>query len=173
MSGYLCGRCGEVHPELPFSYGAEYPDAYYQLPQAERIVRWEGNEEAGAIDGQHFFLRARIMIPVLDADQPFHWGVWVSQSQQSMERIAENWDKPGREEMEPTFGWLSTRLPLYPETLHLPTMVHQQPVGERPLVELEETDHPLSIEQHQGITLARVREIAEALLHEGDEEGKP
>jgi hypothetical protein len=167
--GFQCERCGEHHAELPFSYGAEFPDAYYQIPEAERPLRWEGTDEVGSIDGEHFFLRARIRIPVLDADAEFVWGVWVSQSRASMELLAENWDRPGREELEPTFGWLCTRLPLYPETLHLPTMVHQQPVGVRPLVELEETDHPLSVEQHRGITLARVREIAAALLHEEHE----
>ncbi|HEY0683861.1 MAG TPA: DUF2199 domain-containing protein [Steroidobacter sp.] len=31
--------------------------------------------------------------------------------------------------------------------------------------ELEPTEHPLSIEQLHGITMARVREIAEAALH--------
>jgi hypothetical protein len=33
-----------------------------------------------------------------------------------------------------------------------------------PYVELEPTDHPLAIEQREGVTLARVVEIAEALL---------
>ncbi len=33
------------------------------------------------------------------------------------------------------------------------------------LIELEPTDHPLAVEQRVGITLARVQEIAETLLH--------
>jgi len=32
-------------------------------------------------------------------------------------------------------------------------------------VELESTDHPLAVEQREGITMDRVQEIAEALLH--------
>ncbi len=40
-----------------------------------------------------------------------------------------------------------------------------QAVGQRPLIELEPTDHPLAAEQRAGITLARVQEIAETLLH--------
>lgn len=35
----------------------------------------------------------------------------------------------------------------------------------RPLVELEPTDHPLAVERRTGITLGRVQEIAETLLH--------
>ncbi|MFF0296871.1 hypothetical protein ACFYS8_16970 [Kitasatospora sp. NPDC004615] len=38
-------------------------------------------------------------------------------------------------------------------------------MGQRPLIELEPTDHPLTVEQRAGITRDRVREIAEAVLH--------
>ena len=58
-----------------------------------------------------------------------------------------------------------TEIPIYqPTTLSLETHVHTQPVGARPLVELEHTDHPLAVEQRTGITVARVQQIAEALL---------
>ena len=76
------------------------------------------------------------------------------------------WTTPGRESEPPYFGFLCTELPLYqPSTLGLKTMVHTQPVGYRPTVELESTEHPLAVEQRTGITLARVQEIAELLLH--------
>ena len=35
----------------------------------------------------------------------------------------------------------------------------------RPYVDLEPTDHPLAIEQREGITAARAREIAERIMH--------
>ena len=54
---------------------------------------------------------------------------------------------------------------LYPATLHLKTHVHTRAVGQRPLIELEATEHPLAVEQRNGITMERVREIAAALLH--------
>lgn len=37
------------------------------------------------------------------------------------------------------------------------------PVGERPTMTLEPTDHPLSLEQH-GITMVRGQQLAEAAL---------
>ncbi|SFF35346.1 hypothetical protein SAMN05421541_109131 [Actinoplanes philippinensis] len=40
-------------------------------------------------------------------------------------------------------------------------------MGRRPLIELEPSDHPLAVEQRTGITLDRVRQIAETLLHPG------
>jgi hypothetical protein len=57
-------------------------------------------------------------------------------------------------------------LSLYsPSTLNLKTNAHTRPLGRRPSVELEPTDHPLAVEQRTGMTQDRVREIAEAVLH--------
>ncbi|PWG10623.1 DUF2199 domain-containing protein [Streptomyces sp. V2] len=73
---------------------------------------------------------------------------------------------PGRESEKPYFGWLTTELPVYfPGTVDLKTHIHTRPIGERPLVELEPTDHPLAVEQCTGIATDRVREIAEAVRH--------
>jgi hypothetical protein len=63
------------------------------------------------------------------------------------------------------FSWLCNSIPAYPDTLHLKTAVHTREVGLRPTIELEATDHPLSIEQRNGITVARVRSIAEKMHH--------
>ena len=124
-------------------------------------------QEQCVIKGEHFFVRGRLIIPVIDATPgtEFDWGVWVSLSPTSYERATSLWTTPGRVHEPPYFGWLSTELPLYPSTLNLKTNVHTQPVGERPLIELEPTDHPLAVEQRTGITLARVQEIAEVMLH--------
>jgi len=56
-------------------------------------------------------------------------------------------------------------LPGYPDTLNLKTSVHTQPVGARPLIELEATNHPLSIEQRGGMSWERVNQIAGMVLH--------
>ncbi|GAB3449493.1 DUF2199 domain-containing protein [Actinophytocola sediminis] len=162
--GFLCSCCGQRHAGLPFSYGALAP-AYWQ----ESLEGSPGNvlgEEQCVIGGVHFFVRARLVLPVRDAEEDFEWDVWVSLSEPSFDRMTELWTDPTRVNEPPYFGWLSTELPLYdPTTLNLKTQVHSQPVGTRPTVELEPTDHPLAVEQRSGITVARVQDIAERLLH--------
>jgi Uncharacterized protein conserved in bacteria (DUF2199). len=117
---------------------------------------------------QAFFVHGLIEIPVTDTDEIFAWGVWVSLSEEKFTRVTRLWNTAGRETEPPYFGWLSTELQLYsPTTIELKTNVHGRPVGERPFIELEPTDHPLAVEQRTGITRARVQEIAETLLHPG------
>ena len=162
---WTCPHCGQTHDDLPFSYAADAPAYWYALPPAGRGRRAILGEEQCEIDGQHFFVRGNIRIPIIDAPEDFDWTVWVSLSPANYQRMAEQWRTPGREDEPPYFGWLSTELPIYPSTLSLKMMVHTQPLGLRPLIELEPTDHPLAIEQRQGITLARVQEIAALIMH--------
>ncbi|WTS99666.1 DUF2199 domain-containing protein [Streptomyces sp. NBC_00090] len=118
------------------------------------------------IKAQHYFVKGLIEIPVIGSDEVFSWGVWVSLSRENFSRAADLWDKPGRESEKPYVGWLTTELATYaPSTINLKTNVHTRPIGERPLIELEPTDHLLAVEQRAGITRDRVREIAETVLH--------
>jgi hypothetical protein len=72
---------------------------------------------------------------------------------------------PARAAEPPNFGWLSNRLWQYPDTLNLKCKVISQPVDRRPLIELEPTDHPLSVEQRNGISQQRFIELSEQCLH--------
>jgi hypothetical protein len=64
-----------------------------------------------------------------------------------------------RSHIGPFFRWLSAELPLYPRTENLKTRVHLRDDGIRPYIELEPTDHPLAIEQRNGIGVDRIAEI--------------
>lgn len=120
------------------------------------------------IEAQQFFVKGMIEIPVISSDRVFSWGVWVSLSRDNFARALNVWETPGRESEPPYFGWLTTSLSIYlPNTLNLKTNLHTRKVGQRPFVELEPTDHPLAVEQRTGVTLDRVREIAESVLHPG------
>ena len=104
-------------------------------------------------------------MPVIGSEERFSWDVWVSLSDRNFARARKLWRRRGRESEPPYLGWLSSSVPGYPETLSLKTMVHTRAVGTRPRIELEPTDHPLAVEQREGITWERVREIAEIVLH--------
>ena len=65
-----------------------------------------------------------------------------------------------RDHVDPLFGWSCNSLPGYPDTFALKTRVHLRNDGMRPFVEVEPTDHPLAVEQREGITMQRVADIA-------------
>lgn len=163
--GFFCHTSGEYHAELPMDFGYDAPYAYYTIPHEEREARCELTSDLCVIDKKEFFIRGCLEIPVVDGPRPFVWGVWASLSEKSFKRTVELWETAGREIEPPFFGWFCTALPHYPETLLLRTQIHTRPLNQRPIVELEPTDHPLAVEQRNGITMDRVREIVEGLLH--------
>ncbi|MEU4359945.1 DUF2199 domain-containing protein [Streptomyces virginiae] len=160
---HACACCTEHGDGPPLSYGAPAPAAW--KPRYSRRRDSELTADQCMIKGRHFFVHGLIEIPVRDSGDTFSWGVWVSLSEANFARTHDLWDDPAREQEPPYFGWLSTELPAYPHsTLHLKTHVHTRAVGQRPLIEVEPTDHPLAIEQREGITTSRVRELADLLL---------
>jgi len=133
-------------------FGGKSP-ALLMVPENEYDSRVEENADQCIVDGKHFFVRGHIELPVTDTGEVFIWSVWVSLSEQSFDQMCESWDLEGREKAEPYFGWLMTMLPCYPDTLHLKTNVQIQP-----------SDHQLSNEQQNGVTMDRVHEIVHQVM---------
>lgn len=165
MTGYNCTTCGQFHNDLPMVLGSPAPAFWFSIPEPERAQRTELSSDQCIIDDKHFFILGQISIPVHDSTQPFTWLAWVSLSEENFNRASELWDAEGRESEPAYFGWQQSALPYQPSTLSLKALVKTQPVGERPLIEIEPSDHPLSLEQRHGITLQHVQQIAEAALH--------
>ena len=164
MARFRCTSCGEWHEGVP-TYGFEAPVYYYAVPENERATRCSLGTDDCVIDGEHFFVRGSLEIPVHGESETFSWGVWVSLSRDNFLTFVEYFDQPRRSHVGPFFGWLSNSLPLYPDTVNLKTMAHLRDDGVRPYIELEPTDHPLAVEQRQGISVQRVAEIYSHLQH--------
>ena len=167
MPDYRCSHCGQVHAGPAFSHEIEAPDRWWQISEFKR-GEGELDEELCVVDNREFFIKGNLWISVRDGEQEFNWTVWASISREDFERSVELWDFAGRE-MEPAYpGRLANELALYPDSLGLEVKVHTLSVGERPMVALQPTEHPLGLEQRNGVRLARVREIGEFVLHAED-----
>ncbi|MGC4046628.1 MAG: DUF2199 domain-containing protein [Armatimonas sp.] len=154
---FVCSCCGETHYGMP-GFADSTPLSYRLVPEEERAARTRLTPDECVIDDTYFFVRGCIEIPVHDYDDPFIWGVWVSQSEASFAQR----NTPGA---GPFFGWLNTPLSPYPDTVSLKTMAHLRDGGLRPYIQLEPTDHPLAVEQREGITTHRVAELYAQLVH--------
>jgi hypothetical protein len=161
----LCRECGTSLPDVPLCYGADAPWRALGVTDSEFEKRVDLTADQCVVDEEQFFIRGHIEIPIIGSNDVFSWSVWCSLSHKSFIHACERWFEPERVRDAPYFGWLMTSLPTYPETLHLKTSVQSREVGRVPLVTVEPSDHPLSLEQNNGITRARVEAIAHQLLH--------
>ena len=157
---FFCQGCSKWHDKLPLSFSVKVPLAATKIPADEVEQRVVITRDQCVIDGTSFYLRGRIVVPILGLEEPFIWGVWVEISPKNFVRTHELWNQPGREQ-EPSYpGWLDTELPLYGPTINLEVRVLTQVAGRRPHFEVVAGDHPLALEQRNGVTLERVKLIS-------------
>lgn len=157
---FVCPKCGERHEGSP-SIGFASPHGWDETFRAKNSKNYWLTEDLCIIDSDRF-IRCILEVPILGASQPFLWGVWVSQSQENFRLYAETFESsPERV----TFGYLSNRIPEYPDTLNLHTQVHWQSNGQRPWLEIEPTEHRLYNDWKDGITWDRAMELALPFQH--------
>ena len=167
---WKCHSCEEWHygPCLAFSYRA--PVYWTEENEAANQVLLPGSdlkvlppnlldEDVCIIDGEDYFIRGNINLPIIGTKETFCWGVWGSLSRENFENFLATIDDPKRAELPPMFSWLSNSVAEYPETVNIKMFAHIQDPSNRPIFELEHIDHPLSQEYHHGITPERVKEI--------------
>jgi hypothetical protein len=156
---WTCSCCGTTFETLPMDYAYRAPDAWVALPEAERSTRAKLDSNLCAIDRREFYVRGCIEVRVPECDDFFAWGVWVSVPKDSFWYILDKWtaEIPADEPLIP--GRLCNRIKGYPDSADLRCSVHLRSNNLRPRFVLEPTDHPLAIEQRDGITLERVKQI--------------
>jgi hypothetical protein len=149
-----------------FCFGQNEPDYVASVPVEQRAVRVLMDSDLCIVDDRHFFIRGCLEIPIVETQSTFMWLVWVSLSEKSFNRTVDLWETPARVNEPPYFGWLNCRIPGYPDTTQLKVNVHEREVGKRPAIETEPTDHPLAIEQREGITRQRAESLAKLVALE-------
>lgn len=161
---WICATCGIEHPDSPLCFGTEAPWRAL-VPENEFAQRVELTRDQCVVDEEHFFIRGHVEIPIHDYPECFAFSVWSSLSERSFLHMLERWKAPDRASDPPYFGWLCSPIATYPSTIHLKLSVQSRPSGLTPLFTVEPTDHPLALDQHNGITIERWHQLAHQLLH--------
>ena len=159
---FTCPTCGKAHDDLP-DVGADRPDPVWDVEESELQRRVKLTPDTCVIDDEHFFIRGVILIPILDTEEHFGFGVWVSQKRENFQIYLEH---PEDATIGPFFGWLSTRIRYYrpADTYLLKTRAHFRGNKLRPSIEVEPTDHPLAVDQREGITMAKAWDIVHSCM---------
>jgi hypothetical protein len=154
---FTCASCGEVHRGSPsFSYKAP---VYYSGALTAKDEVSLGTDLCVIAD-QDYFIRTILEIPIHEHSAPFTWGVWVSLKKENFEAY-----RDGNREGS-YFGWLSSKLPYYADTVQLKTMAKLRPGGFRPCLQLDNSDHELCRDYRDGISWEKAVKIATIAMHE-------
>ncbi|WP_076672076.1 DUF2199 domain-containing protein [Pontibacter indicus] len=161
---YKCACCGMELGNLPLTFGSDYPEYYFTIPEEERETRIEETKSLCVVDEEYFFIRGRLTIPIIDYEEDLIFDVWTTLSEKNFIRTNELWNDTDRVNEPPYFGWLQTYVPTYGNTLNIKTKVITQEVGVIPKVVVIEEDHSLALDQTNGITLEKVLAIITEII---------
>jgi hypothetical protein len=167
METWKCSTCGEFHQELLMDIAFQKPQQYLEIPCEERVDRvWidaETNADLCVIDNSSYLIRAFLPLNI-ESGNIFRFGVWVK-----IDRVdfLEYYETKWNLEITPVYqGVISSKIPGYSQTEELTVDVQVQGYNDRPTLILHSSNHQLSLEQRNGITLSRVHEIIETCLPE-------
>lgn len=161
---FRCQVCDEWHEGLP-DIGFDAPLHYHQLSDEEQDTIATKSSDLCSINDQDYFVRGVIEIPIRGRDDLFGIGAWVSLKEENFRRYVALYDADDPAGEGPYFGWLCNRIAGYPDTLALKTHLHLRPAPARPSIEIEPTDHPLALQQRDGISRAEIQALIERALH--------
>jgi hypothetical protein len=105
-AGFAYSTCGQWHAGLPFDWAFSAPIYWEQIPEVERSHRGFHNSDFCEIDRRDFFVRGILPIPIIDSEEIFIWGVWVSLSKPNFDRMVGLWNDPQIVNEPRHFGWL-------------------------------------------------------------------
>lgn len=140
------------------------PDPIFVVPEEERPGRVKISDDLCALDGEHFFVRAVLYLPIHDTSNSFGFGVWGSLAEKNFQTYVDEFNNPAAQ-FGPYFSWLCSSLAPYGLSEGVKADMIFRPDNQRPVMELHESDHPLAIAQHEGITVDEVARIYEAWGH--------
>jgi hypothetical protein len=165
--GYTCHVCGKSHNDVPMSFAVDYPDMYADLSKEERDARAVFGSDQCIIDNAWYFLRGCLQIPIIGSEEVFLWGLWALIKEEAFNEISDSWEEDGREQRHGPFkGRLANSLKIYPDSLNAKVRIILQPVGTRPLFELEEPERSIAVTQASGISKSEANKLAATLLHD-------
>ncbi|WP_108879753.1 DUF2199 domain-containing protein [Anderseniella sp. Alg231-50] len=168
---WRCPCCGLQHNGV-FDLACDAPDFWQGsrewLPN-EKLFSSDNilTEDFCIIDGENFFIRCVLELPLLGSDgQTFGFGVWSTLSKTNFDICVNTFDDGKQGHLGPWFGWFSNRLKGYPDTLNMKCQVYPLDERQRPTIELESSDHPLAAAQADGIDFDQLLDIYAANDHD-------
>lgn len=162
---WKCPTCAEEPADLALCFGSEAP--WRELvSESEFAQRVDLTRDQCVVDEKAFFVRGHIEIPIVGHSETLAFSVWTSLSEKSFLHMCDRWLSPDRAGDTPYFGWLSSSIPVYPDTINLKLSVQSRAPGLVPLFTVERCNHPLSFDQQHGISMRRWHELVHRLSHD-------
>lgn len=161
---FQCSKCNVLHEGVP-SFSFDAPELYYDIPEGERDNRVFLTSDSCVIDDEYYFAKGVLELSVDGLNETLTFTAWVSLSESNFHKFQESLEVENASEYEPMFGWFCTQIDEFSDCDGLKTSLVFQDNNYRPHINIEESEHPLSVAYHNSISQEQLIKIVELYLH--------
>ncbi len=161
---FKCSKCDKIHEGIP-SFNFAAPLHYYAINKEERSERTFLTSDTCVIDDDAFYGKGFFEIPINGLEEVLSFSAWVSLSEANFLIFQDLWEISDASLQKPMFGWFSSDIYGFGDCINLKTNLVFQDNNNRPIIDFEPTDHPLSIAVRKGVSKDKMIEIVEHCIH--------
>ncbi len=163
---WKCTSCDEWHTGL-FDLGFDSPvywNERIKLADNEDVIFDSSflSSDLCVIDGEDFFVRCLLRIPVPSMNCWFAYGIWSSLSRHNFAAYVKHLQGAGNVVGSEWPSWLANDVHGTSTANSVEGWIIPQPDGARPIWEVHDNDHPLALAQTNGITAEQLLDIYRA-----------
>lgn len=158
---FVCGVCGQAHEGLSHDFGWKLPDELWLLPEDVRQEKLDWSPDASYHEGR-WFVRGVLYVPINDTGRQWGWGIWAEIDDKVMGVVYHNFTEDASDAPLQT-GTIANKIPGFEDSVGQQINLRFRTADLRPLFFFpEDSQHPLAIEQREGVSLERYHEILES-----------
>ena len=160
---WTCNSCEQPHVGM-FDIASQAPDPWphegnYEPNSGLRLDGDFLSEDFCVLEGTYFMVRCVLEIPVHGLADKFAFGCWGSLKRENFETYVDHFDGGTLPEGMPWWSWLCNRLHPYVDEDSIGCWMHPQLDRQRPVLSVDDPDHPLGAAQHDGISPEQLLDI--------------
>lgn len=156
-----CECCGEMVPASNMELTFRRPDIIAGLSEEEQNERCKHNDDSCELDGNRFFIRGLIPLPVQESSRAYCLGAWVEISEVDFKKVKQLWKDENQSEEKPISGILANKIPLTEGTKDCITTLQLTGPNTRPEITIVDELCTLYKEQKYSINIHRAREYSQ------------
>lgn len=167
-----CSCCGKLVPDEDIELAFRKPDDIAALSDAELEARCTYTDDVCIFDGERFFVRCVIPLPVHSRSEPYSVGAWAEISMQDFQTVQALWDELDQARAPAIEGVLANQIPLTVGSLGCRIAIHLIGPATRPRISITDETCSVYLEQMDGIQAHRASEYSDLCRTRGSDKNK-